>query len=83
MGRGEFVERRYRGLVVCREHGCFNADLVAAFNILKRNTSVELRKEDLKELLNYPKTYVYLVKEQKWVERKYLVSLPPEREIPH
>ncbi len=77
------VERRYRGLVVCREHGCFNADLVAAFNILKRNTSVELRKEDLKELLNYPKTYVYLVKEQKWVERKYLVSLPPEREIPH
>jgi len=66
---GQRIQRPYRGLVVCEKCGQFNADLVAAYNIMKFNSSVELNDKELKRLLNNPKTYIYLVKEQKWIPK--------------
>jgi len=63
------VERPYRGLVVCEKCGQFNADLSAAYNIMKFNSSVELSGKELKRLLNNPKTFLYLTKEQKWISK--------------
>ncbi|RLE92832.1 MAG: hypothetical protein DRN04_09190, partial [Thermoprotei archaeon] len=72
---GQRVQRPYRGLVVCKKCGQFNADLSAAYNIMRNNTSVSLDRAVLKRLLNYPRTYIYLIKEQKWVEKKSLNKL--------
>ncbi|RLE92975.1 MAG: hypothetical protein DRN04_08770 [Thermoprotei archaeon] len=63
------VQRPYRGLVVCKKCGQFNADLSAAYNILRRHSSVSLDRAVLKRILNNPKTFIYLVKEQKWVPK--------------
>jgi len=60
---------------VCEKCGQFNADLAAAYNIMRVSGSVSLDRAVLKRLLNYPKTYIYLIKEQKWVEKKYLNKL--------
>ena len=59
---GQGVQSPYRGLVVCGEHGYFNADLSAACNLMKFNNSVKLNDKELKRVLNNTKTFIYLVK---------------------
>jgi len=54
---------------VCEKCGSFNADLAAAYNILRGNTNVKLSEKELKNLLNSPTTYVYLIREQKWMPK--------------
>lgn len=63
---GGRIVRKYRGLLVCEKHGEFNANLAAAYDILKTNINVSLDKSTLKKLLNRPATYICLTKEQKW-----------------
>ena len=48
---GQSVQRVYRGLIVCKDRGSFNADLAAAYNILRENNSVKLSDNVLKNYL--------------------------------
>jgi len=66
---GSRVEREHRGLLVCREHGGFNADLSAAYNILRKYSDMKLSEKELKKVLNNSRSFIYLIKEQKWVPK--------------